>query len=220
MKVDIRATAADAAQQAAGLCGDRIEAAIDDRGVACIALSGGRTPLGMLRELSGRDLCWNRVHIFQADERACPMDSEDRNFKHIQAILPAQCHLHPMPVHDLTEGANGYARELGRYAGNPAVLDVIHLGLGADGHTASLIPGDPVIEITDRDVAWTAPYLGYRRMTLTFPVLDRARLVFWLVTGAEKRAALAGLLAGDAALPASRVRASDRQVIADVAAGR
>jgi len=120
-----------------------------------------------------------------------------------------------MPVENSDAGAVEYSRELGRILGKERRLDVVHLGLGADGHTASLVPGDPVLEIKDRDVAWTQPYQGHRRMTLTYPLLNRARFLFWLVTGGEKRDALARLVAEDPEIPATAIRAKSREVIAD-----
>jgi len=94
----------------------------------------------------------------------------------------------------------------------------VHLGLGPDGHTASLVPGDPVLEVTDALVAVTQPYQGHRRMTLTYPALARADQLLWLVTGADKREPLAKLLAGDESIPAGRVVAARSVVMADQAA--
>lgn len=215
--VEVCGNATEAARLGAQICARHIAAAVAGRGVACIALSGGHTPQTMLQLLGQQDLPWNSVHVFQVDERVCPMESRDRNFGIIAANL-APGHLHPMPVDDTDGGPARYAIELARFGGSPPVLDLVHLGLGADGHTASLVPGDPVLDVADRDVAWTAPYQGYRRMTLTYPTLDRARFAFFLVTGVEKRAALAGLLAADAALPASHIRTRHKQIIADTAA--
>lgn len=215
MKIEIAANAEVAAQSAARLLAEHVMMAIAGRGHACIAVSGGHTPWAMLENLAQRDLPWSRLHVFQVDERECPINSKDRNFMHIEAILPKECKLHPMPVEDTDKGAEHYARELARILGKGSQLDVVHLGLGADGHTASLVPGDPVLEVTDRGVAWTGPYQGHRRMTLTYPVINRARFVFWLVTGKEKQTALAGLMSGDESLPATRVHAAGSFVIAD-----
>jgi 6-phosphogluconolactonase len=119
---------------------------------------------------------------------------------------------------DLRTAASRYQRELEAVAGAPAVLDVVHLGLGADGHTASLVPGDPVLAVDGADVALSGSYAGRVRMTLTYPAIDRARALLWLVTGADKRAALPRLLAGDRSIPAGRVRAPEALVLADRAA--
>ncbi|MBV8244112.1 MAG: 6-phosphogluconolactonase, partial [Hyphomicrobiales bacterium] len=149
----------------------------------------------------------------------------DRNLAHLRASLLDRAplppdHIHAMPVEaaDLDRAAEQYARTLREVAGSPPVLDLVHLGLGPDGHTASLVPGDPVLDITDADVAATASYHGRRRMTLTFPTINRSRLVLWLVTGGEKAAALVRLREGDRSIPASRVRQDRSLVLADRAA--
>ena len=125
-----------------------------------------------------------------------------------------------MPVEsaDLDEAAARYAQTLVDVAGSPPVLDLVHLGLGSDGHTASLVPGDPVLDVTDADVALTGVYQGRRRMTLTYPVLNRARRVLWLITGEDKAAMLVRLRRGDPAIPAGRVRQDHAVVLADRAA--
>lgn len=215
MKIDIRADADEAALQGARLLAEHIMMAVAGRGHASVAVSGGHTPWAMLRSLAERKLPWRKLRVFQVDERECPEDSDDRNYKHLKSLFPRDCEIHPMPVEDTEHGTEHYAQELQRSVGAPPVFDIVHLGLGPDGHTASLVPGDPALEITDHDVAWTEPYQGHRRMTLTYPAIDRARFAFWLVTGKEKQKALAGLMAGDKALPATRVRTAKRLVISD-----
>jgi 6-phosphogluconolactonase len=168
----------------------------------------------MLQLLSEADIDWDRVALFQVDERVAPAGDLARNLTELQLCLfdhlETLPRLHAMPVEadDLAAAAARYAAEL------PERLDLIHLGLGADGHTASLVPGDPVLGATT-DVAMTASYMGHRRMTLTYPVLDRARRVVWLVTGAAKRDALAQLVAGDASIPAARVARERAIVVCD-----
>jgi 6-phosphogluconolactonase len=98
------------------------------------------------------------------------------------------------------------------------VLDLVHLGLGPDGHTASLVPGDPVLNVNDNDVAVTGIYQGRRRMTLTYPTINRSRQILWVVTGEEKVQALNRLLDGDQSIPAGRIRPEGARIIADRAA--
>jgi 6-phosphogluconolactonase len=168
------------------------------------------------------------VHVVQVDERIAPAGDPERNLARLReslldraALPPQQVYAMPVEEADLDAAASGYARTLERIAGVPPVLDLVHLGLGADGHTASLVPGDPALEVTDRDVAVTRAYMGRRRMTLTYPILNRARRILWLVTGADKVAMLPRLLAADVAIPAGRVNPERALVLADsAAAGR
>jgi 6-phosphogluconolactonase len=187
------------------------------RGRFALAISGGNTPLPMFKLLGEMGVDWDRVDLFQVDERVAPDCDPDRNLSHIGAYLPdeALARLRPMPVtdEDLDAAALRYEALM------PKPLDLVHLGIGPDGHTASLVPGDSVLEVTDRLVALTAAeYQGRRRMTLTYPALANARSVFWLVAGEDKRDALAKLLAGDHSIPAGRVDAADGLVLADHAA--
>jgi 6-phosphogluconolactonase len=179
----------------------------------------------MLRMLAGEEVPWGAVHVFQVDERIAPAGDVDRNLTHIHESLlertpldPAQ--IHPMPVEspDPLGSAAEYAMRLRRIAGSPPVLDLVHLGLGPDGHTASLIPDDPVLQVVDSDVAITGFYLGRRRMTLTYPVINRSRKILWMVTGSEKARALTQLLNADASIPGGRVRSDKALVLADEAA--
>ncbi|MGH8127166.1 MAG: 6-phosphogluconolactonase [Gammaproteobacteria bacterium] len=218
MEIEVCESKEDAAAQGAKLIAEHVAAAIVQRGHACIAVSGGHTPWAMLTLLAKRNLRWDKLTVFQVDERECPLESDDRNYKHLKEVLPVKCHIEAMPVEDFEGGSTAYAGRLQAQAGQPAVLDVVHLGLGPDGHTASLVPNDPVLDITDRDVAWTEPYQGHRRMTLTYPIINHARLVFWLVDGDAKREALARLMAGDTEIPAGRIHARRQFVIADTTA--
>jgi 6-phosphogluconolactonase len=225
MQVEILDDDGAVARRAAAFIAAEARAAIQQRGVFNFAVSGGRTPWMMLRELAGQDIPWQAVHLFQVDERVAPAGDAARNLTHIResllatAPLPA-ANLHAMPVEaaDLDAAVRAYAKALRDLAGVPAVLDLVHLGLGPDGHTASLVPGDAVLHVTDADVALTAPYQGHRRMTLTYPMLNRARRVLWLATGSEKREMLARLRAGDVSIPAGRIERERAIALTDLAA--
>jgi 6-phosphogluconolactonase len=218
---DAKAVAAQAAKIVAAAARDAVVA--NDRFV--LAVSGGSTPWIMLKALAGEKVPWEQVHLFQVDERVAPAGHADRNLTHLRDSLlsrvplpPDQVYAMPVEATDLDAAAKGYASTLEAIAGSPPVFDLVHLGLGPDGHTASLVPGDPVLNVTDADVATTGVYMGRRRMTLTFPVLDRARQVLWLVTGPEKVAMLAKLRAADRSIPAGRVNQENALILADHAA--
>jgi 6-phosphogluconolactonase len=196
------------------------------RGAFTLALSGGSTPWAMLEVLASQDIDWSRVHVFQVDERIAPDGDEVRNWTHVSRSLldrvpiPAS-QLHPMPVLEApAAGAHSYASRLAAATGTPPVLDCVQLGLGDDGHTASLVPGDSILDVDDCDVAWTGqPYRGTRRMSLTFPCIDRARAVLWLVAGAGKEDMVRRLIQGDRSIPGGRVRGDRAVLFADGAAG-
>lgn len=177
-----------------------------------LAVSGGSTPGPMLAALFGLDLEWARVVILQVDERIAPEGHAHRNLAGLRARLSGtaamEADLRPLPVEDsrLESAAAGYGSSIREVAGAAGRIDVVQLGLGEDGHTASLVPGDPVLGVRDADVAVTNPYQGARRMTLTFPAINRARAIVWLVSGTAKATALQRLVAGDASVPAGRVR--------------
>jgi 6-phosphogluconolactonase len=221
-KTEIFPDAASAARAAAVFIASESRAAIAVRGRFIAALSGGSTPWLMLRDLALENIRWDAVQLVQADERIAPDGDPDRNLTHLHESLLGHTSLrpeqiHPMPVkyRDLEAAAVQYAETITELSGTPPVLDLVHLGLGPDGHTASLLPGDPVLEVTDADVGLTGPYQGRRRMTLTYPILNRARRVLWLVTGAEKMPALRRLQAGDLSIPAGRVRQDRALIFAD-----
>ncbi len=194
------------------------------QGVCVLAVSGGRSPWPMFRQLvMVSDMPWDRIHIVQVDERQAPDGDEERNWTRAQEIfapvVPVD-NLHPMPVmaDDMPDAAAEYARDLDRISHGRGV-DVAHLGIGPDGHTASLFPDDPILDISDRDVAWTThAHNGFRRMSLTFCLLAGANHVFWQICGADKQPMLAKLLAGDTSIPAGRVRRDRAIVYADAAA--
>ena len=218
-------SASDVANAGAEFIVTRAREALHLRDRFILALSGGSTPWQMLHELAGYDLPWNKVHILQVDERAVPDTDTERNLLHIRKILTEPVllppdNLHGMPVDaaDLNDGAGNYERTLQELSGTPPTADVVHLGLGSDGHTASLVPGDPVLDIADRDVGVTGPYKGCCRMTMTFPFIDRARHILWLITGAEKAVMAGRLLHQDSTIPAGRISRQQATIIADSAA--
>ena len=214
------------ARRAAAVIAGEARAAVAARGRFLLAVSGGKTPWIMLRALAAEEVPWKQVHVVQVDERVAPAGHADRNLAHLRATLLEHAPLreeqiHAMPVEsaDLEAAAAHYARVLREIAGTPPVLDLAHLGLGTDGHTASLVPGDPALAVADRDVAITELYQGRRRMTLTYPLLNRSRTVLWVVTGAEKAPMLKRLRDGDASIPAGRIRRREPALIlADLAA--
>jgi len=225
--IEILADADGVARKGADLIAAQARAAIKQRGRFVMAVSGGHTPWVMLRALADEKLPWKDVHVFQVDERIAPANDPDRNLTHLRASLLDHATLgadqvHAMPVEsaDLAAAAGQYARTLQSLAGTPAILDLVHLGLGPDGHTASLVPADPVLGVTDADVALTQIYQGRRRMTLTYPVIDRSRCILWLVTGTDKAAVLPRLCAGDRTIPAGRIRRDNSVLLADRAAAR
>lgn len=225
MDTRILADAETVAREAAAIIAAEARAAVAARGRFVVALSGGRTPWHMLRALANEDVPWNGLRIVQVDERIAPAGDADRNLTHLRQSLLEHAplrpeHLYAMPVEkaDIEMAARDYARVLEQVAGSPPVLDMAHLGLGSDGHTASLVPGDPALDVSGQDVAVTGVYLGRRRMTLTYPLINRARRILWLVTGADKAAMLSRLRAADHSIPAGRVRQQHALVLADRAA--
>jgi 6-phosphogluconolactonase len=225
MKIEVLADAEAVARKAAAIIAAEARAAEAARGRFVMAVSGGRTPWLMLRALAGEDVPWESVQVVQVDERVAPMGDPDRNLTHVRESLlehaplrDEQIHAMPVEAPDLQAAAARYALTLQEIAGAPPVLDLVHLGLGPDGHTASLVPGDPVLDVTDADVALTGVYQRRRRMTLTYPIINRSRRILWLVNGSEKVEMFARLRDGDPAIPAGRVRQDRAWVIADRAA--
>jgi 6-phosphogluconolactonase len=215
---DVEAVAREAANFIAGIARQDILA----RGRFVMAVSGGRTPWQMLCALGQEDIPWKDVHIVQVDERLAPAGHPERNLTLLHEsllentrVIPEQIYAMPVGNLDPEIMAENYALTLQRIAGNPPVLDLIHLGMGNDGHTASLFPGDPVLKILDKDVALTGLYQGRRRMTLTYPVINRSRRILWIITGREKVEMFKRLREADESIPAGCVSRSKTIVIVD-----
>lgn len=214
-------------REAAAILAEEARSAIRERDRFVAAFSGGSTPWRVLKAFAEENVRWEAVHIVQVDERVAPQGSPERNLTHLREslldrvpILPE--HIHAMPVDDadLDAAAVRYGHKLTEIAGMPAVIDLVHLGLGGDGHTASLVPGDPVLDVAHADVAVAGPYQGTRRMTLTYPIINRARRTLWLVTGADKADMLVRLVDEDESIPAGRVQDGGALVLADHAAAQ
>lgn len=225
MKIEVYDHPGTTAQAAAGIVAAQARRAVAERGQFIGAFSGGHSPWLMLRAWANEDLPWNKVHIVQVDERVAPAGDPDRNLTHLRESLldrapipPGNIHAMPVNAVDLDGAAALYALTLQSLAGSPPVLDLVHLGLGPDGHTASLVPSDPVLEIANADVGVTGAYQGRQRMTLTYPVLNRARRILWLVTGGDKAGVLVRLRDRDDSIPAGRLRRDTALIFADRAA--
>jgi 6-phosphogluconolactonase len=225
MKFEVFPDIESVATRGAALIAAAARESVAARGTFTMAVSGGHTPWKMLSALTDEDVPWGSIQILQVDERIASAGDPDRNLTHLRksllnkaAIAPEQIHAMPVEAADPDAAARQYAGTLKSLAGNPAILDLIHLGLGPDGHTASLVPHDPVLEVTDRDVALTGIYQDRRRMTLTYPTLNRARQILWLVTGADKVDALARLRRRDASIPGGRIANANMVVLVDTAA--
>jgi 6-phosphogluconolactonase len=225
MKIEVFVDENATAQAAAKAIAAEARSAIAVRGRFVLAVSGGHTPWIMLHALADEDLPWQRIHVVQVDERIAPSGDADRNLTHLKESLldhspipPEQIHAMPVESANVGAAARQYASLLTEIAGSPARLDLVHLGLGPDGHTASLVPNDRVLYVTDTDVAVTGIYQGRRRMTLTYPAINRARRILWLATGSEKIDALRRLRQGSLLIPAGRVARLRAMVFADRAA--
>jgi len=228
INIEVLDTAESVARRAAAIIAEEARNAVAARGRFVLAVSGGHTPWVMLRALGTEKLPWPAIHVVQVDERVAPAGHPDRNLTHLREslldhapLLPEQIDAMPVESPDLEAAAAQYAASLRQIAGSPPVLDLVHLGLGPDGHTASLVPGDPVLNVENADVAITGVYQGRRRMTLTYPIINGSRRVLWVVTGSEKVATLNRFLDGDESIPAGRIRRERALVLADdVAAGQ
>ena len=225
MKIEILDDPEAVAKRAAAIIAEAARAAVSARSRFVFAVSGGHTPWAMLRVLAGENVAWAAVHVLQVDERVAPAGDPDRNFTHLRESLlehapvpPGNVHAMPVDSPDLAAAATSYAATLRAVAGAPAVLDLVHLGLGPDGHTASLVPNDPVLDVTGADVALTGFYQNRQRMTLTYPMLNRSRRILWVVTGSDKTEALTRLRNADVSIPAGKIRQEHAMLIADRAA--
>ena len=222
MKTELFDNADMVASRAASIIAEEARKAVALRGRFIFAVSGGKTPWKMLRALADEDVPWEGMYVLQVDERLAPYGHPDRNMTHLLESLPGHSpilaeRIIGMPVEekDPEAGATQYEKTISRIAGSPAIIDLVHLGLGPDGHTASLIPGDPVLDITDRDVAATGIYQGRRRLTLTYPVINRARMILWVITGSEKKVMLQRLIERDVSIPAGRISRENSMILAD-----
>ena len=225
MKIDVHSDADAAAAAGARFIAAQAREAVAARGRFVMAVSGGRTPWQMLRALASEKVPWKNVHVVQVDECVARPGDPDRNLTHLRESLlshaplpPEQIYAMPVESPDLWAAAKLYGQTLNKIAGTPSVLDLAHLGLGPDGHTASLVPGDPVLDVADADVAPTGIYQKRRRLTLTYPLLNRSRCLLWVVTGSEKADTIVRLLIRDRTIPAGRIRCDDALLIADKAA--
>jgi 6-phosphogluconolactonase len=222
MKVEILPDEKSLARRAAAVIAKEARAAVAEHGRFVMAVSGGKSPWVMLADLADEQVPWANVHVFQIDERIAPAGDPDRNYVHLRDSLlahapipPNQIYAMPVEMPDSELATKLYAQTLESVAGKPPVLDLAHLGLGPDGHTASLIPGDPVLNVTNRDIAVTGVYQGRKRMTMTYPVINRASKIMWLVSGKDKVAAFAKLRAADPSVPAGRIRQTQSLLLAD-----
>ncbi len=213
MDVRVAADAEAAAVEAAGWVAFQLRSAVRRRGAATIAVSGGTTPARMFASLASLVVPWESVTVFQVDERVAPAGDPARNLKLLDALPSRGHHRRPMPVNaaHLAAAARRYA------AGLPEQFDVVHLGLGDDGHTASWPPGDPVIDAVDK-VALSEMYAGFVRMTLTPIVVNAARHRLVLAAGANKARPVRHWLLGDNTLPIQRIRRADTVLVLDTEA--
>lgn len=229
MNVEVLADSEAMARHAVEYLVSAAATAIEERGMFVWAVSGGSTPRRMLELLSEReDLDWSRTHLFQVDERVAPDGDPDRNATMLDTALltevfrernePAGIWLMPVTAEDHVDACAEYAALIDATTGTPAVFDLIQLGMGADGHTASLIPGDPILGVSDRDVAMSQEYQGRLRMSLTWPVLDRAKELLWVIGGDSKVDAVRQFLANDSSIPATLPTQARATVLLDEAA--
>jgi len=213
MDVRVAPDAASAATEAAGWVAHHLRNAVVRRGAATLAVSGGTTPAAMFTALAALDVPWEQLTVFQVDERVAPDGDPARNASLLDLLPLHGNHVRLMPVTeaDLAAAAGRYAALL------PDRLDIVHLGLGDDGHTASWPPGDSVVDSTDL-VALSGEYRGHVRMTLTPLAVNAARHRLVLAAGPDKAVPMERWLLGDPDVPVHLVRRSDTVVVIDQAA--
>jgi 6-phosphogluconolactonase len=223
MNIKVLRNADEVANEAARIIAGMAREKVAAGGKFVMAVSGGRTPWLMLRALGSEDVPWESIHVVQVDERVAPSGHQDRNLTHLRESLLEhsplkETNIHPMPVEseDLESAAAAYASTLRKIAGTPPLLDLVHLGLGSDGHTASLVPGDPVLKVDNEDVAITGIYQGRQRMTLTYPAINRARYILWIITGTEKIQMLKCLINADGSIPAGLIFRNQAIILTDI----
>lgn len=222
MEVRHYADGSDLARSAAELILDDCERALAARtSDYVLGLSGGHTPQLMFHALADLPMPWSRVHIFQVDERVAAAGSEDRNLTHLTDCLLAHveipiANVHPMPVEsdNLPSACRHYEVELQRVTGG-APIDLLQLGLGDDGHTASLPPDNPILEVRDLAIWHVETFNGLPRMSMTYPLINTAKRIVWLVVGAAKAEMCRRLVASDRTIPASRVAQDNAVLLAD-----
>ena len=221
MELHVLTDAEAVAQKAVQIITELAQERARRTGKFLFAVSGGSTPWRVLRQLADTALPWENLELFQVDERIAPAGDAQRNLTQIKKNLLdhsplTQKQIHAMPVEasNLESATQDYGRRLYEFCGNPPKLDLIHLGLGEDGHTASLLPGDPARKSHEL-IAVTHKYQGLRRMTMTYPVINAALRRLWIVTGANKQSMLERLYHGDDSIPAGLVERSNAIILAD-----
>lgn len=225
MKLEVLPNTELIAKRSAAVIAEHARSAFAARGCFLLALSGGRSARTMLRTLGKEEVPWGGVHILQVHERIPRLGSVGKSFSQLREVLLEDTpihpeHIHPMPVRssNVCDGLQRYVRTLERLGGCAAILDLVHLELFADGHTASLLLDDPVLRVYDQDVAVTAPHQGWRHMTLTYPIINRARQILWIAAGNGKDRALFQLENADPSIPASGVRSQRSLILTEPAA--
>ena len=221
MKLEVFPTPEAVAQKATKIIAELAQERIRSTGTFLFAMSGGTTPWKVLRQLADTTLTWEAIELFQVDERIAPAGDPQRNLTKINenllnpiAPLQAQVHAIPVELSPPESAAEKYAQSLRERCGNPPILDLIHLGLGEDGHTASLLPGDPARKSL-APVTVTMQYQSLRRITMTYPTLNAARQRLWIITGARKRSMLERLYHDDSRIPAGLVERRNSIILAD-----